>query len=159
MGLVHVEGAQIAFLDTPGHAAFSKMRARGANLTDIVVLVIAADDGIMPTTEEALSHARAAGVKIVVAINKVDLPRADVNRVKVQLQQHDLTPEDWGGQTACVEVSATKGTGVENLLEMIESKKKKRKSRPAKPKAEEPPSNVINIMDALKASLAKGRKT
>jgi translation initiation factor IF-2 len=112
-------GQTITFLDTPGHAAFSKMRARGANLTDIVVLVIAADDGVMPTTEEALNHARAAGVKIVVAINKIDVPRADVNRVKVQLQQLDLTPEDWGGQTSCVEVSAIKGTGVDNLLEVI----------------------------------------
>ncbi len=109
----------IVFLDTPGHAAFSAMRSRGAQLTDIVVLVIAADDGMMPTTFEALNHARAAGVKIVIAINKVDLPRADINKVKVQLQQHDLAPEDWGGTTSCVEVSATKGTGVDKLLETL----------------------------------------
>ena len=113
------EKKQIVFLDTPGHAAFSAMRARGANLTDIVVLVIAADDGFMPTTHEALQHARAAGVKIVVAINKCDLPRADINKVKMQLQQHDLMPEDWGGSTSCVEISALKGTNVDQLLEII----------------------------------------
>jgi translation initiation factor IF-2 len=112
-------GHTITFLDTPGHAAFSAMRARGATVTDIVVLVIAADDGMMPTTHEALSHARAAGVKIVVAINKCDLPRADVNRVKAQLQQHDLSPEDWGGTTSCIEVSATKGTNVDSLLDTL----------------------------------------
>ena len=110
------EKRTLVFLDTPGHAAFSAMRARGANLTDIVVLVIAADDGMMPTTFEALNHARAAGVKIVVAINKCDLPRANVDRVKQQLQQHDLAPEDWGGTTSCVEISALKGTGVDSLL-------------------------------------------
>ena len=116
-----VEGEKktIVFLDTPGHAAFSAMRSRGANLTDIVVLVIAADDGMMPTTHEALAHARAAGVKIVVAINKCDLPRADVNRVKQQLQANDLMPEDWGGTTSCVEISALKGTNVDQLLEII----------------------------------------
>jgi translation initiation factor IF-2 len=112
-------GHIITFLDTPGHAAFSSMRARGANLTDIVVLVIAANDGMMPTTHEAVKHARAAGVKIIVALNKCDLPRADVNRVKQQLQQHDLSPEDWGGQTICCEVSALKGTGIDHLMEMI----------------------------------------
>ncbi len=109
----------ITFLDTPGHAAFSAMRARGAHLTDIVVLVIAADDGMMPTTHEALSHARASGVKIVVAINKCDLPSADINKVKGQLQQNGLAPEDWGGDTSVVEVSATKGTGVETLLDIL----------------------------------------
>ena len=113
------EKKTIVFLDTPGHSAFSAMRARGANLTDIVVLVIAADDGMMPTTHEALAHARAAGVKIVVALNKCDLPRADVNKVKQQLQANDLMPEDWGGTTSCVEISATKGTNVDQLLEII----------------------------------------
>jgi translation initiation factor IF-2 len=116
---INGEKKTLVFLDTPGHAAFSAMRARGANLTDIVVLVIAADDGMMPTTFEALDHARAAGVKIVVAINKCDLPRANVDRVKQQLQQHDLAPEDWGGTTSCVEISALKGTGVDSLLEIL----------------------------------------
>jgi len=110
---------QITFLDTPGHAAFTAMRARGANVTDIVVLVIAADDGIMPQTIEALNHAKAAKVPIIVAINKIDLPGANLDRVKGQLQEKGLTPEDWGGETIVCPVSATKGTGVENLLEMI----------------------------------------
>jgi len=113
------EKKTVVFLDTPGHAAFSAMRARGANLTDVVVLVIAADDGMMPTTHEALAHARAAGVKIVVALNKCDLPRADVNKVKQQLQANDLMPEEWGGNTSCVEISALKGTNVDQLLEII----------------------------------------
>ena len=95
------------------------MRARGADITDIVVLVIAADDGIMPTTHEAISHARAAGVTIIVAINKIDLPGADVNKVISQLQENDLTPEDWGGETICVQTSATEGLGVDDLLGMI----------------------------------------
>ncbi len=109
----------ITFIDTPGHAAFTEMRARGANITDIVVLVIAANDGIMPTTHEAISHARAAGVTIIVAINKIDLPNADLNKVIGQLQENDLTPEDWGGETICVQTSATQGLGVDDLLEMI----------------------------------------
>jgi len=112
-------GHKITFLDTPGHAAFTAMRARGANVTDIVVLVVAADDGIMPQTEEAISHAKAAGVTIIVAVNKTDLPSANVDRVKQQLQEHDLTPEDWGGSTIVCPVSATKGTGVDHLLEMM----------------------------------------
>jgi len=112
-------GHRVTFLDTPGHAAFTAMRARGANVTDIVVLVVAADDGIMPQTEEAISHAKAAGVTIIVAVNKVDLPSANVDRVKQQLQEHDLTPEDWGGSTIVCPVSATKGTGVDHLLEMM----------------------------------------
>lgn len=112
-------GHRITFLDTPGHAAFTAMRARGANVTDIVVLVVAADDGIMPQTEEAISHAKAAGVTIIVAINKVDLPSANVDRVKQQLQERDLAPEDWGGSTIVCPVSATKGTGVDHLLEMM----------------------------------------
>jgi translation initiation factor IF-2 len=110
---------RITFLDTPGHAAFTQMRARGANLTDIVVLVVAADDGVMPQTIEALNHARAAKVPIIVAINKMDLPNANPERVKRQLQEHDLTPEEWGGQTIVCEVSATKREGINHLLEMI----------------------------------------
>jgi len=112
-------GRTITFLDTPGHAAFTAMRARGANVTDIVVLVVAADDGIMPQTEEAISHAKAAGVTIIVAVNKTDLPAANVDRVKQQLQEHDLAPEDWGGSTIVCPVSATKGLGVDHLLEMM----------------------------------------
>jgi translation initiation factor IF-2 len=109
----------VTFIDTPGHAAFSEMRARGAMVTDIVVLVVAADDGLMPTTFEAIDHCRAADVSIIVAINKVDLARADVNKVKGQLQEHGLAPEDWGGDTLCVEVSATEGTGLDDLFEAI----------------------------------------
>ncbi|MDA7920311.1 translation initiation factor IF-2 [Verrucomicrobiales bacterium] len=109
----------VTFIDTPGHAAFSEMRARGADVTDIVVLVVAADDGLMPTTLEAIDHSRAAGVTMIVAINKVDLPHADLNKVKGQLQEHDLSPEDWGGSTICVEVSAKEGTGLDDLFEMI----------------------------------------
>jgi translation initiation factor IF-2 len=108
---------RITFLDTPGHAAFTAMRARGANVTDIVVLVVAADDGLMPQTIEAINHAKAAKVTIMVAINKVDLPSANVDRVKAQLQEQGLTPEDWGGETICCEVSATKGIGIDALLE------------------------------------------
>ncbi|MEI8233944.1 MAG: translation initiation factor IF-2 [Verrucomicrobiota bacterium] len=116
---VESNGNTITFLDTPGHAAFTAMRARGANVTDIVVLVVAADDGIMPQTLEAINHAKAAKVPIVVAINKVDLPSANIDRVKGQLQEHGLTPEDWGGETIVCPVSATKGTGVDHLLEML----------------------------------------
>jgi translation initiation factor IF-2 len=107
----------ITFLDTPGHAAFSAMRARGANVTDIVVLVVAADDGLMPQTREAISHAKAANVKIIVAINKIDLPTADPMRVKQQLQAEGLAPEEWGGDVAVCEVSATKRLGIDRLLE------------------------------------------
>jgi translation initiation factor IF-2 len=114
-----VSGRKITFLDTPGHEAFTAMRARGANLTDIAVIVIAADDGVMPQTQEAVQHARAAEVAMVVAINKVDLPAANVDRVKKQLQQMELMPEDWGGQTICCPVSATTGAGLDHLLEMI----------------------------------------
>jgi translation initiation factor IF-2 len=113
-------GATLTFIDTPGHAAFTAMRARGANVTDIVVLVVAADDGIMPQTNEAINHAKAAPhVKIMVAINKIDLPSANVDMVKKQLQEHGLSPEDWGGETIVCPVSATKGTGIDHLLEMI----------------------------------------
>jgi translation initiation factor IF-2 len=109
----------ITFLDTPGHEAFTAMRARGAKTTDIVVLVVAADDGIMPTTLEAIQHARAAKVQLMVAINKIDLPSANLNRVKGQLQEQGLVPEEYGGETIICEVSATKGIGIEKLLEMM----------------------------------------
>ena len=112
-------GQQITFLDTPGHEAFTAMRARGANVTDIVVLVVAADDGPMPQTLEALAHARAAKAPIIVAINKIDLPGANVDKVKGQLQEKGLVPEDWGGDVIMCPVSALKGTGIEHLLEMI----------------------------------------
>ena len=110
---------EVAFIDTPGHAAFTQMRARGAQITDIAILVVAADDGIMPQTVEAISHARAAGVPIIVAINKTDLPDSRPERVKQALLEHELVPEDFGGDTICVEVSATKKTNIDKLLEMI----------------------------------------
>jgi translation initiation factor IF-2 len=112
-------GKPITFIDTPGHAAFSAMRARGANVTDIVVLIIAADDGIMPQTKEALAHAKAADVQLMVAINKCDLPTANVMRVKSQLQEIGLAPVDWGGEIECMEVSARTGLGLDNLLETM----------------------------------------
>ena len=113
------DGKTITFLDTPGHEAFTKMRARGANVTDIAVLVVAADDGVMPQTIEALNHAKAAQVPIIVAINKCDLPTANPDRVKKQLQEYGLSPESWGGETITVEVSATTKKGIDTLLEMI----------------------------------------
>ncbi|HIE11666.1 MAG TPA: translation initiation factor IF-2, partial [Kiritimatiellae bacterium] len=116
---VEVGDRKITFLDTPGHAAFTAMRARGANVTDIAVLVIAADDGVMPQTEEAIQHARAAGVTMMAAINKIDLKNADADRVKKQLQTLGLTPEDWGGELICCPVSAATGEGIDHLLEMI----------------------------------------
>ncbi len=116
---VDVNNRQIVFLDTPGHEAFTMMRARGARVTDIVVLVVAADDGVMPQTAEAIDHARAAGVPIVVALNKIDKSNANPDRVKQQLADRGLAPEDWGGQTVVVPVSAIKGTGINELLEMI----------------------------------------
>ena len=112
-------GHNITFLDTPGHAAFTAMRSRGARVTDIAVIVIAADDGIMPQTQEAINHAKAAKVNIMVALNKIDLPSANVDRVKQQLQQQDLTPDDWGGDVPVCPVSATKGTGIDHLLELM----------------------------------------
>ena len=112
----HIKGSAITFLDTPGHEAFTAMRARGAQVTDIVVLVVAADDGIKPQTKEAIHHAEAAGVPILVAINKVDKPDAKPDEVKKQLADQGLLPEDWGGQTIYIEVSALKGTGIDNLL-------------------------------------------
>ncbi|HEX4086174.1 MAG TPA: translation initiation factor IF-2 [Chthoniobacteraceae bacterium] len=116
---VDYKGQHITFLDTPGHEAFTAMRARGATVTDIVVLVVAADDGPMPQTLEALAHARAAKVPIIVAINKIDLPSANVDKVKGQLQEKGLVAEDWGGDVIMCPVSALKGTGIEHLLEMI----------------------------------------
>ena len=116
---VTLNNGQIVFLDTPGHEAFTSMRARGAEITDLVVLVVAADDGVMPQTIEAINHARAAGVPILVAINKIDKPGADPERVKRQLAEHDLTHEEWGGDTVYVNVSAKQGKGIEELLEMI----------------------------------------
>ena len=116
---VDVNGRLITFLDTPGHAAFNAMRQRGAQLTDIAVIIIAADDGIMPQTQEAIKFARQAGVQIMVAITKCDKPTANVQRVKQMLQKEGLTPEEWGGDVVCCEVSGTTGQGVDNLLEMI----------------------------------------
>jgi len=116
---VKFKKGSVTFLDTPGHAAFTAMRARGANATDIVVLVVAADDGVMPQTKEAIDHARAAGVTIVVALNKCDLPSVNIEKVKGQLSQLGLSSEDWGGKTITVPVSAKTGQGVDNLLEML----------------------------------------
>jgi translation initiation factor IF-2 len=110
---------KITFLDTPGHAAFNKMRARGASVTDIAVLVVAADDGFMPQTDEALEHARNAKVVVIVAVNKMDVKGANLDQVKAQMQQRGIAPEDWGGETITVPVSAVKGTGINDLLEMI----------------------------------------
>jgi translation initiation factor IF-2 len=112
-------GRRITFLDTPGHAAFQKMRARGAQVTDIAVLVVAADDGFMPQTDEALKHAQEAKVALVVAVNKMDVKGANIDQVKAQMQQRNIAPEDWGGETITVPVSAIKKTGIDDLLEMI----------------------------------------
>ena len=117
--VVEINGQKITFLDTPGHEAFTAMRMRGANSTDIAVLVVAADDGVMPQTVEAISHAKAAGVEIIVAINKIDKPSANVERVKQELSEYELIPEDWGGSTIFVPVSAHTGEGIDTLLEMI----------------------------------------
>ena len=116
---VSLKGRDITFLDTPGHAAFTAMRARGAQVTDIVVLVVAADDGVMPQTREAVNHAKAANVPIIVAINKIDKPESKPDRIKQELAEFELTPEEWGGQTIFCEVSAKKKIGLEHLLEMI----------------------------------------
>lgn len=116
---VNIEGKKIAVLDTPGHEAFTAMRARGAKVTDIAILVVAADDGVMPQTVEAINHAKAANVTIIVAINKIDKTGANPDRVKQELAEHGLLVEDWGGDTICVPVSAKKRIGIENLLEMI----------------------------------------
>ena len=117
--VVTINDQKITFLDTPGHEAFTAMRMRGANATDIAILVVAADDGVMPQTVEAINHAKAAGVEIIVAINKIDKPSANIERVKQELSEYELIPEDWGGSTIFVPVSAHSGEGIETLLEMI----------------------------------------
>ncbi len=116
---VHIDGRKVVFIDTPGHEAFTRMRARGAKVTDIVVLVVAADDGVMPQTQEAIDHAKAANVPIVVAINKIDKPEAQPERVKRQLSERGLMPEEWGGDTVMVEVSAKQKKNLDKLLEML----------------------------------------
>ena len=116
---VNVNGSPVTFLDTPGHEAFTAMRARGADMTDIAVLVVAADDGIMPQTIESINHAKVANVKLIVAINKMDKPTANPERVKEQLTKYEIVPEDWGGETACIPVSAATGAGIQDLLERI----------------------------------------
>ena len=116
---VSINGRRIVFLDTPGHEAFTAMRARGAHVTDIAVLVVAADDSVKPQTIESISHAKAAGVPIIVAINKMDKPGANPDRVKKDLADNDVLVEDWGGEVISVPVSAKTGDGITNLLEMI----------------------------------------
>ncbi len=117
---VEVNGHLVTFIDTPGHEAFTALRARGANITDIVILVVAANDGVMPQTVEAISHARAAGVKIVVAVNKIDVPGADPTRVRTELTEHNIITEELGGDVPSVEVSALNGDGVDDLLEVVD---------------------------------------
>ena len=117
--VVTINNQKITFLDTPGHEAFTAMRMRGANATDIAILVVAADDGVMPQTIEAINHAKAAGIEIIVAVNKIDKPSANIDRVKQELAEYELIPEDWGGSTVFAPVSAKSGEGIEQLLEMI----------------------------------------
>ena len=117
--VVSINGQNITFLDTPGHEAFTAMRMRGANSTDIAILVVAADDGVMPQTVEAINHAKAAGVEIIVAVNKIDKPSANIDKVKQELSEYELIPEDWGGSTIFCPVSAHTKEGIDNLLEMI----------------------------------------
>ena len=116
---VNANGHKITFLDTPGHEAFTAMRMRGANATDIAILVVAADDGVMPQTVEAINHAKAAGIEIVVAVNKIDKPNANIDKVKQELAEHELIPEDWGGSTVFAPVSAKSGEGIKELLDMV----------------------------------------
>src|SRR5207245_3077074 len=116
---VEKDGRSITFIDTPGHEAFTAMRARGAEATDISVLVVAADDGVMPQTVEAINHARSAEVPIVVAVNKIDRPDADPNRVRQQLSEQGLVPEEWGGETIVVDVSALQSQNIDGLLEQL----------------------------------------
>ncbi|MCK5914430.1 MAG: translation initiation factor IF-2, partial [Desulfuromusa sp.] len=116
---VELDGQKVTFLDTPGHEAFTAMRARGAGVTDIVILVVAADDGVMPQTKEAISHSKAAGVPIIIAVNKIDKPDANPERVKQELTEFELVPEEWGGDTIFVEVSAKEQTNLDTLLEMV----------------------------------------
>ncbi|XP_014680444.1 PREDICTED: LOW QUALITY PROTEIN: translation initiation factor IF-2-like, partial [Priapulus caudatus] len=121
IGAYHVETESgiISFLDTPGHAAFSQMRARGAKATDVVILVVAADDGVMPQTEEAIKHTRASGVPLIIAINKIDKEQADPERVKSDLANYEVISEDWGGEDVFVNISAKTGEGIDDLLESI----------------------------------------
>ena len=114
---VQINGKEITFLDTPGHEAFTSMRARGADVTDIAILVVAADDGIMPQTIESINHAKAAEVSIIVAVNKIDKEGANIDRVKQELTEHGLVVEEWGGDIMCVPVSAKTGDGISELLE------------------------------------------
>ena len=109
----------VTFLDTPGHEAFTAMRARGAMVTDIAILVVAADDGIMPQTVEAINHAKAANIPIIVAINKMDMPGANPENIKQQLTKYELVPEEWGGETIVCPISAKTGEGIDNLLDMV----------------------------------------
>ncbi len=146
---VEVGGRRITFVDTPGHAAFTALRARGANLTDIVILVVAANDGVMPQTVEAISHSRAAGVKLIVAINKIDVPGADPMRVRTELTNHEVITEELGGDVPSVEVSALTGLGVDDLLEVIDLVAQLEDYR-ANPKA--PASGVV-----VEAQLERGR--
>jgi translation initiation factor IF-2 len=117
---ITLKGKKVTFIDTPGHAAFTEMRARGANMTDVVVLVVAADDGVMPQTVEVINHAKAAEVPVLVALNKIDLPGTDINRIYSQLAEHELTPMDWSGDTDVVKTSATTGEGIEELIEHLD---------------------------------------
>ena len=116
---VNISGREITFLDTPGHEAFTAMRARGAQITDIAILIVAADDGVMPQTVEAINHAKAAGIPIIVAVNKIDLPGANVEKIKQELMEYELVPEEWGGDTIYVPISAKKKINIDNLLEMV----------------------------------------
>jgi len=116
---VQWKGKAIAFIDTPGHEAFTAMRARGAKVTDIIILVVAADDGVMPQTVEAINHAKAADVPLIVAVNKMDKADANPDRVLQQISEYGLVPEKWGGDTICVEISALQGTGIDELLEQV----------------------------------------
>ena len=117
--MVNINGRDITFLDTPGHEAFTSMRARGAQITDIAILVVAANDGVMPQTVEAINHAKAAGIPIIVAVNKIDLPEANVDKVKQELMKYELVPEEWGGDTIYVPISAKQHTNIDELLEMV----------------------------------------
>ena len=116
---VKINGRDITFLDTPGHEAFTSMRARGAMITDIAILVVAANDGVMPQTVEAINHAKAANIPIIVAVNKMDLPDANFEKVQQELMKYELVPEEWGGSTIYVPISAKKHEGIDNLLEMV----------------------------------------
>ena len=116
---VNINGKDITFLDTPGHEAFTSMRARGAQITDIAILVVAANDGVMPQTVEAIDHARAANIPIIVAVNKMDLPDSNIDKVKQELMKYDIVPEEWGGDTIFVPISAKTKMGIDNLLEMV----------------------------------------